>query len=193
MHRQEYLCNFIPGLARLAAAILTIAGAADAYSTYDAGRNGGLTVGAGAMTYLAQESPSTGLTLDARYEYPVTSGIELEGSGTTAFSQSVQGSGTTVPVLLEGSLKLNAKTSGNVGLFGAAGMGYGAFLGTEKLQDGATFTVPLSLGATWQGERYGLAPRFTYRPVFGDQLGHPGTSADADSWTAVLDVRLPVL
>jgi hypothetical protein len=88
-------------------------------------------------------------------------------------------------------MKLRTLATGNTSLFGAAGLGYGAFLDTEELQDGATFTLPLSLGVEWEGERFGLAPRFTSRPVFGDELGEAET--DADSWTAVLDVQLPFL
>lgn len=154
-------------------------------------KRGKLLVGAGAANYLAQESPATGLSLDARYDYRLRPGVALEGSATTAFSESVDDEGTTVPVILEGNLKLLTTGSGNTNLFGTAGLGYGAFLDTEELQDGATFTVPLSVGMEWEGERFGLAPRFTYRPVFGDELGE--AEGDADMWSAVMDVQLPFL
>jgi hypothetical protein len=154
-------------------------------------QRGKLLVGAGAANYLAQESPSSGLSLDARYEYRLQPGVALEGSAATAFSESVDDEGTTVPVILEANVKLLTMGSGNTNLFGAAGLGYGAFLDTEELQDGATFTVPLSVGMEWEGDRFGLVPRFTYRPVFGDELGD--AEADADMWSAVMDVQLPFL
>jgi hypothetical protein len=177
-----------------AAALLFGAGMASAIAVPAINTSQGiLTVGAGSMSYVGKESPGTGLSLDARYDLNILPGIALEGSGTTAFSKSVNGDGTTIPVILEGGLKLQSQQSGNVGLFGVAGVGYGAYMGTEHLQDGATFTVPLAVGATWQGAHYGLAPRFTYRPVFGDELGSKSTRADADSWTAVLDVQIPYL
>lgn len=153
---------------------------------------GRLMVGAGAMTYIAQESPSTGMALDARYEYPIMSGLAVEGSAATAFSESVGEKGSTIPLILESGLKLRSLPSGRMSVFGVAGLGYGAYLGTEELQDGATFTMPLSLGVEWEGRQFGLSPRFTYRPVFGDQLGDEAES-DADSWAAVIDFQLPLL
>jgi hypothetical protein len=181
-----------PALAALAAVAVAMAGGpALAQGLQFNPQRGNLLVGAGAANYLAQESPSTGLALDARYEYRLQPGLALEGSAATAFSESVDDEGTTVPVILEASLKLRTTAAGATNLFGAAGMGYGAFLDTEDLQDGATFTVPLSVGVEWEGERFGLVPRFTYRPVFGDELGE--AEADADMWSAVMDVQLPFL
>ncbi|MDB5048653.1 MAG: hypothetical protein JWO30_1724 [Fibrobacteres bacterium] len=149
------------------------------------------SVGAGSMAYLAQQSPSTGLALDTRLEYPLNPNLAVEGAATTAFSQSVRGESETIPLLLDGSVKVRPVRSDKVDLYAAAGLGYGAYLGTQRLEDGATFGIPLSVGAEWQRKNLGFAPRFTYRPVFGDQLGT--SQSDADSWTAVLDVQLPFL
>jgi hypothetical protein len=154
-------------------------------------RRSTVTVGAGSMAYIAQQAPSTGLSLDTRLDYPLNSNLAVEGSATTAFSQSVQGQSATIPLLLDGSVKYRAIQSGTLDLYGAAGLGYGAYLGTRQLQDGATLGMPLSVGAEWQARTLNFSPRFTYRPVFGDQLGD--SKSDADSWTAVLDVQLPFL
>jgi len=164
-----------------------------AYTTTSESSRIGVSVGAGAMSYIAQESPSTGLSLDARVDYRLSPALALEGGGTTAFSNSVEGGGTTVPLLFEGGLRAATTQGRNINLFAGAGIGYGAFIGTRRLQDGATFDVPLSLGAMVETRYFGVSPRFTYRPVLGDQLGQPELNADADSWTAALDVRLPLL
>ena len=183
----------VAGKFSLAAAALAILGTAPSIAAQQfRGDKGVLSVGGGAITYVAQESPATGMALDARYEYRLSPGLGVEGTALTAFSESVARSGTTIPLLLEGALKLRTLPSRNVGIFGAAGVGYGAFMDTEELQDGATFTVPVSMGVEVQGGGFGLAPRFTYRPVFGDELGDQA-EADADSWTAVLDIQLPFL
>lgn len=87
--------------------------------------------------------------------------------------------------------RLYTNRYGPVSLFGAAGLGYGAYLGSEELQDGATMTMPLGGGLEWRGRTMSVEPRFTYRPVFGDELGDEET--DADSWTAVVDLVLPFL
>ena len=78
-------------------------------------------------------------------------------------------------------------------LFALAGLGYGAYFGTDELQDGADLDHALSAAdSEWDRARTSrLQPRFTYRPVFGDELGDD--DAEADSWTAVLDVGLPML
>lgn len=162
------------------------------YAAYEPGQMG-LTVGAGAISYIAQRSPGTGMALDARLDYRLSPIMAMEGSGSTAFSSSVDGGGTTVPVLVEGGLRVDAIQGRSVDLFGGVGLGYGAYLGTRRLQDGATLTLPLSLGATVEGRKFNVSPRFTYRPVFGDQLGQPRLDADADSWMATLDVRVPLL
>jgi len=179
------------------AAILGLFGMATpilaAYSaTAQSGRLG-ISVGAGAMSYLAQESPGTGMAVDARVDYRLSPALSVEGGGTTAFSGSVQGGGTTVPLLFEGGLRAETTQGRNINLFGGVGIGYGAYIGTRKLQDGATFDMPLSLGAMVESRYFDIIPRFTYRPVFGDQLGEPELSADADSWTAALDVRVPLV
>jgi hypothetical protein len=150
-----------------------------------------ISVGAGSMAYIAQESPSTGLSLDTRVEYQALRNISLEGSATTAFSESVEDNSTTIPLLLDAGVKVRAPASGNIDLYGAAALGYGAYMSSDEIEDGTTFGLPLSLGAEWRLERLNFAPRFTYRPVFGDELGD--VNADADSWIAVLDFQLPFL
>jgi hypothetical protein len=150
-----------------------------------------ISVGAGSMAYIAQESPSTGLSLDTRVEYQALRNISVEGSATTAFSESVEDNSTTIPLLLDAGVKIRAPASGNIDLYGAAALGYGAYLSSDEVEDGTTFGLPLSVGAEWRLERLNFAPRFTYRPVFGDELGD--VNADADSWIAVLDFQLPFL
>lgn len=191
------ICNFSrtrKSLGSLAGAALA-AGALFALSPAEAAignlGNAKIAVGAGSMAYVAQQSPSTGIALDTRLELPMNPLMAVEGSATTAFSQSVRGSSTTIPLILDGALKVRTLASPKMDLYGAAGLGYGAYFGTSHLEDGATFGIPLSLGAEWQARSLSFAPRFTYRPVFGDQLGV--SESDADSWVAVLDVQVPFL
>jgi hypothetical protein len=129
--------------------------------------------------------------MDARLNAPFNPTLSAEVSAATAFGKSADGDGQTIPMLLDGGVKYNLVRTSKTDLYGAGGIGYGAYFGTKRLEDGATFGVPLSVGADWAKEKVILSPRFTYRPVFGDQLGPD--DADADSWTAVLDMRLPFL
>ncbi|HKP95539.1 MAG TPA: hypothetical protein VJ385_07270 [Fibrobacteria bacterium] len=186
--------RFFPALALTAAALIGMSPAHASIPGYDETKavlqKAKFSVGAGSMAYIAQESPSTGLSLDSRLEYNLNPALAVEGSATTAFSESVE-DGNTIPLLLDASAKVRTLSSHKVDLYGAAGLGYGAYFGTSRLEDGATFAIPMSVGAEWQAKKLSFSPRFTYRPVFGDQLGP--TNADADSWTAVLDVQLPFL
>jgi hypothetical protein len=150
-----------------------------------------VVVGAGANSYIAQTSPSTGFAMDARLDAPFNTTMSAEASAATAFGKSADGDGQTIPMLLDAGLKYKVLRTAKSDLYGAGGVGYGAYFGTKRLEDGATFGVPLSVGADWAREKVILSPRFTYRPVFGDQLGPD--DADADSWTAVLDLKLPFL
>lgn len=154
---------------------------------------GSLAIGAGGMAYIAQESPSTGFAMDLRYSYPILTITQVEGSVTGAVSQSVDNVSATLPVLIEGGLKWTTNRPGQINGFAGAGLGYGAYTGSKDLQDGLTMTMPLSAGLEFvtKNKKMAYEPRFTYRPVFGDELGDE--EADADSWTAVLDVALPFL
>lgn len=154
-------------------------------------RRGELSVGAGATNYLDTESPGTAFTIDAHYDYSLLPNIDVEGTLLTAVSQSADDDQATIPIIAEGGLKLNTRQYGPISLFGLAGLGYGAFLGSEELEDGLTMTMPLGGGLEWEANRFILQPRFTYRPVFGDELG--GEEADADSWSAILNVGLPFI
>lgn len=152
---------------------------------------GELSIGAGSMAYIAQVSPATAFAFDAHYAYPIMPRIDLEGTVLGAISQSADDDHATIPIITEAGFKLNSSRYGPISLFGAAGLGYGAYLGSQELQDGATMTMPLGGGLEWRGRTMSVEPRFTYRPVFGDELGDEET--DADSWTAVVDLVLPFL
>lgn len=154
-------------------------------------RRAKLKVGAGALTYIAQESPSTGFAMDARVAYPLMPIVDAEAALLTGVSQSVDDNTATIPLITEAGVKLNSRQYGPLTLFGTAGLGYGMYFGSEELQDGLSVTMPLGAGVEYQGRNLTVEPRFTYRPVFGDQLGD--TEADADSWAALLNVQLPFL
>lgn len=156
---------------------------------FDASK-GEFSVGAGAATYLDSDAPNAGFAIDGRYNYQASRPLGLEGSLQTAFSESDDEDETVIPLLADLSLRASTAERGNVSLFALAGVGYGGYFGTDDLQDGLTFATPLSGGVEWEARNFSLQPRVTYRPVYGDQL--PG-EADADSWTAVLDVGLPML
>lgn len=152
---------------------------------------GEFSVGAGASAYFDTEAPNSAITIDGRYNYPLARMFGLEGSLATAFSEADDESQTVIPLLADASLKAETPERGDVSLFALAGVGYGAYFGTDELQDGLTFATPLSGGLEWDAGNFSLQPRVTYRPVFGDELGD--LEGNADSWSAVLDVGLPML
>ena len=151
---------------------------------------GEFSVGAGAATYLDSDAPDAGFAIDGRYDYQATRPLGLEASLQTAFSEADDGNETVIPLLADLGVKASTPQRENVSLFALAGVGYGGYFGTDDLQDGLTFATPLSAGLEWEAKSFSLQPRVTYRPVYGDQI--PG-EADADSWTAVLDIGLPML
>jgi hypothetical protein len=152
---------------------------------------GEVSVGAGAAAYFDTEAPNSAITIDGRYNYPLARMFGLEGSLATAFSEADDESQTVIPLLADASLRAESPERGDVSLFALAGVGYGAYFGTDELQDGLTFATPLSGGLEWDAGNFSLQPRVTYRPVFGDELGD--LEGNADSWSAVLDVGLPML
>lgn len=187
-------------LGALAAAVLSLPAAAqdepradleEAVEKAELVEKGSLSVGAGSTAYIDEESPGTAFTLDGRYNYAVAPMLDLEGSLQASFSQAVGDDQAVLPLLAEAGVKVNTRQYGPVNLFGAAGVGYGAFLGSEELQDGATMTLPIGGGIEYELGALTLQPRFTWRPVVGDEVGAEG--ADGDSWTALLDVELPFL
>lgn len=175
----------------LASGLCCLSGAAQSQERRFQGDRGDLSIGAGSMAYIAQVSPATAFALDAHYAYPLMRRVDLEGTVLGAISQSADDNTATIPIITEAGVRLNTNRYGPVSLFGSAGLGYGAYLGSQELQDGATLTIPLGGGLEWRGRSMSVEPRFTYRPVFGDELGDGKT--DADSWTAVVDLVLPFL
>jgi hypothetical protein len=155
-------------------------------------KKGSLLVGAGATAYMDGDSPESGFTLEARYDYPLTPRLGVEGSLQGSYSEDDRDHDEEVlPLLAEIGAKASTRERNSLSLFGAAGVGYGAFLGSDELDDLMTVTLPVSGGLAWRGRDFSLEPRVTWRPVLLDDLGD--RELDADSWTAVLDVGLPFL
>lgn len=131
------------------------------------------------------------MRVQERFYYYLLPALDLEGTLLAAVRQSADDEQATIPIIAEGGVKLNSRQYGPIRLFRVAGLGYGAFLGSEELEDGLTMTMPLGAGLEWESRNFTLQPRFTYRPVFGDELG--GDEVEADSWSAVLDVEWPFI
>lgn len=155
-------------------------------------RKGSFSGGLGATNYTDDNSPHSAFTADLHFDRAVMPNFSVEGSIASAFSEDDAEDQTVIPLLLDAAVKANsAQYRGNTSLFATAGVGYGAYFGTEELQDGATFATPISGGVEIEAGKALIMPRVTWRPVYGDELGQD--NVDADTWSAVLDVGLPFL